>query len=172
MLDGTQFEFVAAIESRYSTFKADALQLSPDEFVRWPNHEAYQGDWRVFPFLTPKPVAGVTEFCEPNRRRCPKTAVILDSFPEIVGAGFSRMAPGCHIYPHVDDVIPNVLRVHLGLVTDETSKMRIDGQIISWSEGKAIVFDGRVQHETANLGKVPRTILIVDFDPTFRELPI
>jgi beta-hydroxylase len=93
----------------------------------------------------------------------------LQSLPNIDSAAFSRLAPGCHILPHVDRYFPGVVRAHLGLIVPPGARARIGSTYATWAEGKVLLFDGQIEHEVANLGPEPRTVLLADFVLTEEE---
>ena len=170
-----QFERVTilqALESRAEAIIAEASQLGRDDFLAWPQPGAYSGDWSVFPFLVgPHGEAGfdgeeTRAAVARNRGRCPATWAALEGLPCLLDAGYSRMEPGTHVYPHADDSDIAANRLHLGLIVpDEGCLFRHDGEIRGWEVGHGFFFDGRVMHEAANLSGAPRTVLICDFDP-------
>lgn len=41
--------------------------------------------------------------------------------------------------------------------------MRLGDQWLEWGAGEVFAFDGQIDHETVNLGKEPRLILMADF---------
>lgn len=93
----------------------------------------------------------------------PKSVAMLASRPEIVAAGLSVMMPGTRILSHVDLRTEGIIRAHLGIEIPPESGIRVGPNLERWEEGKVIVFDGRIDHETANLGSTPRVVVLVDF---------
>lgn len=83
--------------------------------------------------------------------------------PGLTTAGFSRLAPGTHIQPHVG-YTSAVLRCHLGLVVpDEGCALRVGEDTRTWAEGRCVVFDDTVEHEAWNRSGSDRIVLLVDF---------
>lgn len=114
-------------------------------------------DWRIF-WLE---VAG--EKAEPNRARCPKTAALLDSIPNVFAAGFSILDPGKCVSPHRGPY-GGYLRYHLGLIVpkDNPPKIRVRDEFHTWQEGRSVLFDDSLEHEVINSSTEPRVVLIVD----------
>jgi beta-hydroxylase len=86
-------------------------------------------------------------------------------------AGFSRLAPGAHIRPHVgyDEYSRYVLRLHLGLETNADCAIRVADETRTWKEGKTLIFCDAVEHEAWNRGTTTRTVLLLDFkNPRYR----
>lgn len=162
--------FVATLEAAYETFLAELEPLEDAAFDPWPIHASYRGSWTVFPLLGLAEHAGIGERVQGNRRRCPRSWAVLESLPGLLRGGFSRMAPDTHIYRHADDGEDSLhYRCHLGLIVPDGPLLRIhreDGahDDYRWAAGRCLVFWGGQEHEAANLGREPRTILLCDFD--------
>ena len=127
-------------------------------FVQWPERELYTGKWDVYG------IYGVDGKIIPkNASECPKTAAVVESIPGMITAGFSMLAAGCTIKPHVG-YTDAVLRSHLGLIIPEGDCALMVGDTVHiWKPGKAFVFDDREQHEAWNRTDGSRYILLVDF---------
>ena len=70
-------------------------------------------------------------------------------------------------------VTKGVLRVHLGLIVPEQRErciMRVDDQVLTWAEGKCLVFDDTYEHEVRNDTDEERVVLLFDFDRPMRPL--
>jgi hypothetical protein len=162
MLPSPVKDFAAGLEAAFPVIRAEAMALARDEFVPWPLHHAYVGDWLVYPlFLESWPAALGTEFTA-HVRRCPQSTAILRRLGARAAA-FSRLEPGAHILPHRDADDPGVLRHHLGLVTGSGGYLRVGDEWIEWAEGRVDAFDGQVEHEALNLGQSPRLVLLTDY---------
>jgi hypothetical protein len=61
------------------------------------------------------------------------------------------------------------MRAHLGLRIPKECGIRIAGDLHRWKEGEAIVIEGGIDHEAANLSQEPRIVLLIDFDATPEE---
>jgi aspartyl/asparaginyl beta-hydroxylase (cupin superfamily) len=181
-LDPDAFHFGPPLEAAFATIRAELDALDVAEFMPWPEYGAYQGTWLTFPFFLrsyPVSVEGRVDL-DRNRRRCPRTAQLLRELGSYTAA-FSRMEPGCHIARHTDLKAADELRCHLGLRVPPGAVVRVGDEFATWREGKCLLFDGLLEHETANLGQLPRTILMADFhvaqpwparpDPDLQRVP-
>lgn len=57
------------------------------------------------------------------------------------------------------------MRCHLGLIVPserEKCRMNVDGSIVVWEEGKAVVFDDSRRHEVWNDTNETRVVLLID----------
>lgn len=158
-------EVVRTLETNWLAFRKEADQLARSEWTAWPVRAAYQGEWLLFPFISNELASCMHVNFDANRRRCPESYRLLSKLPGLLEAGFSRLEPGTHIYPHAEEVESAHLRCHLGLRIPPRAAIRIDGERMGWQEGRCLVFDGHSMHEAANLDSVARTILLCDFDP-------
>lgn len=96
--------------------------------------------------------------------RLPVAAAAIQH-PLVVSALFSLSVPGCEIVPHLDNEswIGDVWRLHIGLDCPDGCGLMVDGQVQTWRDCEALLFDSaRVQHSAWNRGSAPRLILIVD----------
>ena len=110
------FPFLTKLEENWKDVleELDSLLYTEAEasvslFEAWHEKDIYEGDWDVY---------GLYQFGRRipiNCDRCPKTTALVESIPGMVTAGFSALAPGTHIKPHVG-YTNEVLRCHLGLV--------------------------------------------------------
>ncbi len=162
-LEAARFPFVRVLESRFEAIRRESEALRREDFVSWPEEEAFLGSWLVFPLI----VESYREFLGvdlgPFRRRCPETTAILEGLGGVAIGGFSRLEPGAHILPHVDGQGRGVVRCHLGLRVPPRCFLRVAGEVRTWKEGECLVFDVNVEHDAANLGTEPRTVLLADF---------
>ena len=106
-----QFPFAAELERNWQTIRDEMVALRETGFIARPEKSLY-GDsgWNTF---------GLDAFGEKQRENCalcPRTAALVESISDMAMAGFSRLAPGAHIKPHVgyDEYSRYVLRLHLG----------------------------------------------------------
>ena len=168
ILDNAEFPWVEQVEAAYPAIRAEleALLEHPERIPAFhqisPDQERIsKGDnWKVFTFH-----AYGTRI-EDNRALCPETSRLIDQVPGLQNAWFSILAPGYHIPPHHGPTRA-VVRLHLGLIVPEDREscwIRVDDQICTWEEGKAIVFDDTYEHEVRNDTPDRRVVLFVDFD--------
>ncbi len=135
------------------------------EMHAWPEEKLYDGRWDTF---------GLYAFGRKrakNCERCPVTTRIVEQIPGMVMAGFSRLAPGTHIKPHVGygGWAKYVLRVHLGLVVNDRCEMRVGPETRQWQAGKVTIFCDATEHEVWNRSETERVVLLLDFrNPEYR----
>lgn len=155
-IDKTQFEFVARLESAWREIRDECLALPTDVFEPWVQREMYGQGWSVY---------GLVAFgtrIDAGLRACPRTAAVLADLPRVTTAGFSRMAPGAHIEPHVGWV-RTVYRLHMGLVVPPDCALRVGAEVRRWGEGRCLIFDDTVEHEAWNRSDHDRIVLLLDF---------
>ena len=100
---------------------------------------------------------------EPNRRRCPRTAELVDRIPGVLQAFFSILDPGKSIPAH-DGPYLGYLRYHLALrvPAQHPPKIRIKDTWYTWKSGESVMFDDSWNHEVVNPSTESRVVLIVD----------
>lgn len=154
--DPALFAFTAALEAGWATIRAEFERVERHALMAWPERFLYDQGWEVL---------GLWAFgarLRDNCAMCPETARLVESIPGMTTAGFSVLAPGTHIRPHVG-YTPAVLRCHLGLVVPPGCAMRVGAETREWHEGRCLVFDDTVEHEVWHRGDAERVILLVDF---------
>ena len=164
--DVAPFSFAAVLERNWQAIRDEMVALRSSGFIAWPEKSLY-GDsgWSTFGLYAfgQKQVA--------NCALCPRTTALVESIPGLAMAGFSRLAPGAHIKPHVgyDEYSRYVLRLHLALDTNPDCALRVADETRVWEEGKTLIFCDAVEHEAWNRGTSTRTILLLDFkNPRYR----
>jgi len=98
-----------------------------------------------------------------NRKRCPNTAAILDSIPNLVTAFYSVMEAGTHV-PRHKGVTKALLNIHLGLRVPagvDRCRIRVDKEERGWEEGNILMFDESFPHEVWNETDRPRAVLFI-----------
>jgi aspartyl/asparaginyl beta-hydroxylase (cupin superfamily) len=165
-VDPEAFAFVAALRERWREIRDECLALPDDAFDPWVQREMYGDGWTVY---------GLYAFgqrIEAAIERCPRTAAAVAAIPGLTTAGFSRLAPGAHIAPHVGWVT-TVYRAHLGLIVPDGCTLRVGGDTRSWREGDVLIFDDTTEHEAWNRAVHARTVLLFDFvRPGSEQLPL
>jgi ornithine lipid ester-linked acyl 2-hydroxylase len=154
--ENLDFQFTNLLQSNWLVIKEELTRLQESNFISWHEKFLYNQGWNVF---------GLYAFekkIEDNCRLCPQTTQLVESIPGITTAGFSSLAPGTHIHPHVG-YTTTVLRCHLGLIVPEDSAIRVGNQTKSWQSGKCLIFDDTVEHEAWNHSQLPRILLLIDF---------
>ena len=118
-------------------------------------------DWRVFVLR-----AYGVEIKE-NAARCPVTAALVATCPNVLSASFSFLAPGKHIPPHRGP-FRGVVRCHLGLSMPREDDGRvgailwIDGKEHRLENGEYLVWDDTYTHEVLNRTDDVRIALLLD----------
>jgi len=155
-LDIRQFGFVNDLEAAWREIRDEYLTLPEDSFEPWVQREMYGEGWGVY---------GLYAFgqrIDAALRACQRTPSALARVPGLTTAGFSRLAPGTHIRPHVGWV-RTVYRSHLGLIVPDGCGMRVGSETRSWREGECLIFDDTVEHEAWNRAGHTRVVLLFDF---------
>jgi aspartate beta-hydroxylase len=110
--------------------------------------------------------------------RFPVTAAVVDGIPEAAAAGIgvvtlSWLYPGSRIVPHCGGSNAR-LRIHLGLRVPGGAQIRVGDEVLTWQEGRCIMFDDSFEHEVWHDGDAPRVVLLMDvchpdLDPANRD---
>lgn len=146
----------ATLEAHWLMIRDECLALPQDEFAAWPEQFLYNFGWDLYGLYTGgRPLMEDCVFC-------PGTAALLGKLDGVVNAGFSRMAAGTHIRPHMDST-GAVWRLHLALRVTGDCGLRVGTQRRRWEEGRCLLFDGRVEHEAWNESPHDRLVLLIDF---------
>lgn len=162
VVDPRPFAFVPILEAAFPVIRAEMLALAEQAFVASPDSLSVAQDgydergWQWCALVSGASAAA-------NLRQCPATAVALAAVPGLVNAGFSRLLPGTHLYPHCGEML-GVLRCHLPLLVPEGPVgMRFGEVALAWREGECVVFDDKVEHEAFNHTDSPRVVLLITF---------
>lgn len=167
-LSSPAFPFVRVLENSLEIIREEADRLRVSEYSDWPIEESYVGGWKVFCLFSRDPEWLFAHTCAKNATRCPRTEQLLSKIPGVVRGGFSMLLPGTHVFEHTDEA-EDSMRCHLGIRTNAGAKMRMAGEVIPWTEGRCLLFDGSVPHEAVNLGDEPRIVCLVDIDRSWIE---
>ena len=164
--DKEKYPFVKILEDNWQDILAEYQAIAGEpQMHAWPEGGLYEGRWDTY---------GLYGFGKKRHKecaRCPKTTKLVEQIPGMVMAGFSRLAPGTHIKPHVGygGWAQYVLRVHLGLMVPEGAEMRVGTETRAWKNGKVTIFCDATEHEVWNRGDTERVVLLLDFrNPDFR----
>ena len=167
--DPDLFPILGYLERHHAVIGDEAASLRREDFVPYPEDWAYRGEWLLYPLVVDKRRTPLKRHCERNRASCPRTTELLLRRPRITMFGFSIASAGAHVLPHGDRPLRNVARAHLGLFDSPGARMRVGDDWLTWTPGKAFVFDGVVEHEVVNEGSGDRLVLLVDFRMTAAE---
>jgi ornithine lipid ester-linked acyl 2-hydroxylase len=150
------YPFTKDLENSFSVIREELLRIPRKDFMAWPERFLYESGWEVF---------GLHAFGRKmveNCNWCPRTTAAVERIPGLTTAGFSWMAPGTRIKPHVG-YTNTVIRCHLGLVIPPDCKLRVGSEVRGWEEGKTMVFDDTTEHEAWNKSDRDRIVLLLDF---------
>ena len=165
--DPALFPWIAGLEAEWEAIRGEvAALLARDAAIPpladiSPDHRriAPPGKWKSF-FLI-----GYGYRLEENCRRCPRTAAAVAGIPGLNSAFFSILAPGAQI-PRHRGVTKAILTAHLGLVVPAkraACRMQVADEILTWEEGRVLVFDDTDYHEVWNDTDEMRVILLLQF---------
>ena len=172
VFDNSAFPWVARLEANASVIREEleavlGLQqcLPTMQQISKTQRKLIQTDgWKTYFFTA------FGERATRNCERCPRTAALIDTIPDLEEAFFSILAPGSHIRAH-RGVYKGLVRAHLGLIVPEPSaecRMAVGDETIHWREGRCVVFDDTYQHEVWNDTDGVRVVLLID---VHRPLP-
>lgn len=155
--DTTNFPFVNMLKRNVQAISAELEQvLKGQVFTAWPERFLYGEGWDVFGlYLFDRRIPE-------NCAVCPDTTALIERVRGMTTAGFSRLAPGTHIKPHVG-FTDEVLRCHLGLITPPGARLRVGAETRDWEAGECLIFDDTVEHEAWNESSADRVVLLLDF---------
>lgn len=102
-----------------------------------------------------------------HRKRCPKTAALLDRMPQpdlpnrCPASLYSILEPHTHIPGH-NGVANFRLLCHMPLILPGNCRFRVGSSIREWKMGEAFVFDDTIEHEAWNDSDERRAVFIFD----------
>jgi aspartyl/asparaginyl beta-hydroxylase (cupin superfamily) len=158
--DPDRFPIVRELQNSYSVLRSELLGLSASTFHPETEQVHRIGSWEVLHLYE----RGRKD--EENCRLCPSTVKIIESHDTLrTTAGMvyvSKMKPGTHIAAHCGPT--NIrIRCHLGIqIPSRNCALRVGDQERTWQEGKCLVFDDSLDHESWNYSNGDRVVLIVD----------
>jgi aspartate beta-hydroxylase len=161
--DPERFWFTAHLEAHYPQMRAevDAVLSDPERaFASVDEPLLRAGRWDQVVLF------------EAGRRQeaacalLPVTAAVVEQIPEATTFGpgvvtLSLMQPGSHVRPHCGRT-NGQLRVHLGLRVPGGETLRVGQELLTWQEGRCLVFDDSFEHEVWHEGTADRVVLIFD----------
>lgn len=160
----THTEFFRKLEANWEVIRNEGVALlsEPPQDGYRPEAENLQdtGDWKQYELFSRG--RKITANCV----KAPKTCALIEGFPPAAGCKrgqvkFSVMQPKTHVHSHTGPTNCR-LRAHLGLVVPPNVHLRVGNKILSWEEGKIIIFDDSWEHEVWHNGITYRLVLIVD----------
>jgi aspartyl/asparaginyl beta-hydroxylase (cupin superfamily) len=99
-----------------------------------------------------------------NCALCPETTRLVESIPGMKTAMFSILSPHKHIPDHCGPY-KGIVRYHLALKVPEPReqcRIRVGDEIVSWEEGRSLIFDDTYEHEVWNDTDDERAVLFLD----------
>jgi len=142
--DPAEFEWTRPLEEKWEEVLSEAIAIRHSSVGLYDicdiSPEQYKvvdrGDWDFFPLY-----AYGIPFSE-NLSKCPKTALLLSSIPNMTTAFFSILKPGTFVKLH-RGAFRGYLRYHLGLQVPEPDQcgLRLTDQTYHWENGKSMIFD-------------------------------
>ncbi len=150
-----------ALEQNYHPIRREIESLAAAEFQEEGEGLNERGAWDVFLFYE----RGRRN--EENCARCPVITRVIESHNTVrTLAGLlyvSKLSPGTRINPHRGPTNLR-LRCHLGIrIPEGDCGLKVGGETRRWQEGRCIVFDDSMEHESWNQTSEPRIVLIIDF---------
>jgi len=158
--DPREIAWTALLEQAYPQTKPELLsmiggvKLSPH-----PQGFADTGSWRVKYFY----LHGEEQ--EEAHRLCPSTSAVLKSCMPMGPSHqvfCSVLGSNSHIAPHCGPVNTR-LTCHLGLVIPPDATLRVGFELVTWQEGRCLVFDDSFEHEAWNKSNSERIVLLIQF---------
>ncbi|HVF37337.1 MAG TPA: aspartyl/asparaginyl beta-hydroxylase domain-containing protein [Sphingomicrobium sp.] len=102
-----------------------------------------------------------------NIEKCPQTWATVSNLPlpELSGAAptvfFSVLRAGARIKSHHGRMNTRLV-CHLPLVVPDDCGIRVGNELVSWQEGKLLIFNDAIEHEAWNNSDQDRIVLIFD----------
>lgn len=173
VFDAAALPFLAPLEVDWKLVRDELIGLLADR-ERLPPLHAISPDagriaddsWKTFVFY------GFGTRSDRNCSRCPETARLLAGVPGIQNAWFSVIGPDARIPGH-RGISKGLIRAHLGLIVPDPRDhctMRLGERIVSWEEGRLLVFDDTLKHAVWNASDQERAVLLLDFERPMRPL--
>ncbi|XP_045172356.2 aspartate beta-hydroxylase domain-containing protein 2-like [Mercenaria mercenaria] len=134
------------IEKSFKTIKTEMeFLLENPDLGTWKKNRTHNGSWDVFHLIN----QGST--VPENQTLCPQTLTVINSLTSVMKGNvfgnvmISVLKPGTVITPHYGPT--NIrLRCHLGLQVTSDCFLTVDGQKLTWENGKCLVFDDSFLH--------------------------
>jgi aspartate beta-hydroxylase len=158
--DPPGFPIVRALEDAYDAIRSEVLSLGGSAFHPEIEDVERTGSWEVLHLFE----RGRKNL--ENCALCPVTVQLIETHATVrtlAGLSYiSKMNPGTHIAAHRGPTNLR-LRCHLGIqVPEGPCGLRVGNEEGCWREGKCIIFDDSLEHESWNRTALTRIVLIVD----------
>jgi aspartate beta-hydroxylase len=163
--DPGQFWFTSYLEEQYPQIRAEITQVlaGPADPVQPTLEDGWltrSGSWQQAHLY--RDGRWESAVCA----NFPVTTAILREIPELTTLSpgvimISRLTPGTRIMPHCGSTNA-VLRMHLPIVVPGGVSLRVGAEVLTWHEGKCLIFDDSYEHEVRHDGTADRVVLILD----------
>ncbi|HEY7763668.1 MAG TPA: aspartyl/asparaginyl beta-hydroxylase domain-containing protein [Aestuariivirgaceae bacterium] len=153
----SEIAWTALLEEAYPQIKAEYDNMTRSVELRPHPQSDDETSWRVKYFYL------LGEEQPEAQRLCPKTSAILKSCLPSGPSNqvfFSVLGKQAHIDPHCGAVNTR-LTCHLGLTVTPDSALRVGSNVVSWQDGKCLVFDDSFEHEVWNKSDRERVVLLI-----------
>ena len=158
--DSAGFPVARALEDAFPEIRREILAMDSRFYQREAENIPRQGSWDVLFFYE----RGRKN--AENCAACPVTTHIVEAYETIRSAAgliyASKILPGTHIAPHCGPTNLR-LRCHLPIrIPSGDCGVRVNGEVRKWEEGKCLIFDDFLEHDSWNYTSEERIVLIVD----------
>jgi aspartate beta-hydroxylase len=163
--DPAGFWFTGYLEEQFPQIRDEILRVldTPSDPVRPTLEDGWltrQGDWLQAHLF--RDGQWQQDVCA----QFPVTTAILREIPEVTTLSpgvimISRLTPGTRIMAHCGSTNA-VLRVHLAVKVPPGVSLRVADEVLTWTEGKCLIFDDSFEHEVRHEGTQDRVVLIID----------
>ncbi len=155
--DAIRDEYLRFAEGRTLPHTAELAGFDPDSERGRSGVPIGRGRWRTLPLhIGGRWVDAATE-------HFPVTCELVRQVPGAASVGFSVLEPHSGHRPHRD---PNdgALRYQLPLIVPDSDRcgMRVEGEVCTWIEGRALAFDVTAEHETWNDCDEARVLFLME----------
>lgn len=163
------FVFHEALKSAWRDIRQEFENAFDESHAHlWPQSFVFTNEWKLLPLIdrgrmVQHGVPDLDKDLERNQKNFPKTVSVVESFPGLVTAGFSRLAPGSRIHPH-KGIDHTVLRCHLGVIVPPGCTLHVHGVQRRWEDQCVWLFDDTYAHEVWSDADDYRVVLIMDFN--------
>ncbi len=161
--DKRDFPWVEKVESQWLEVREELenlLKENGDIMTPYPIADMVTKPkrWKTFGFYFWKTKS------HDNCKKCPKTAALLASIPNMTGASLNVLEPNTTIKPHHGDTNA-IIRCHMGLGVPAPLPecgFKVGNEMRSWEDGKILMFCDAHIHTAWNNTSENRYILLID----------
>jgi beta-hydroxylase len=166
-----KFPELGVLRDNWEVIRAEAEQLVAAGYIKAAENNNdlgfnsfFKRGWKRFY------IKWYENFLPSAQQLCPETVKLLQNIPGIHGAMFTLLPKGGVLKPHRDPFAGSI-RYHLGLITPNSEKCRIDvdGTPYYWRDGEDVLFDETYIHSAKNDTDMDRIILFCDVERPLRN---